>query len=365
MASECVYVSTGSGLQLLNPLDGTIHHTASPCSGTAIACIGEDFVLSPQRKDASLFAWRRGHKSVHSKCRLAEPLGSLLVSSDGSFCFGGGQSGTLYVWEVWSGNLIRSWHGHHKSVRCLGLTEDGSFLLTGGDDAVVSVWSALDLLDSSDLGAGVGGGQLSVRERFSWADHSDAVTAVHVGKGPGGLGRVATASLDHTVLIYDNVSSRQLLLTVACPAWVSSVALSGDEAWVYAGCGDGAIIALSLLESAGAIEALSERVVLEGHSNAVTGLVLHGQGTVLVSASEDGTVRAWDAQATRQCVQVTHLKVAALAMVDAGLVDPAALTGQDANTGAPFAPLRKHVSGLASSDSSLLPMKRSLCHVEA
>ena len=135
-----------------------------------------DWVLSSQRKEAAIYIFRRGQKSPHIKCRLAEPIGPVLISPDGSYCFAGGTSGTLYAWEVWSGQLIRTWHGHHKTVRCLGLTDDASFLVSGGDDAVLSVWNVGDILDSDD-------GRMVVRERHSWADHSQAVTALHVGRG--------------------------------------------------------------------------------------------------------------------------------------------------------------------------------------
>ena len=43
-----------------------------------------------------------------------EPIVALAASLDGTHCAGGGQSGTVYLWEVPSGRLLRSWPAHYK-----------------------------------------------------------------------------------------------------------------------------------------------------------------------------------------------------------------------------------------------------------
>ena len=43
-----------------------------------------------------------------------EPILALACTLDGTFCAGGGPSGTLYLWEAPSGRLLRSWPGHYK-----------------------------------------------------------------------------------------------------------------------------------------------------------------------------------------------------------------------------------------------------------
>jgi pre-rRNA-processing protein IPI3 len=48
------------------------------------------------------------------QCHAPEKIGPLAVSDDGSLCCGGGVSGRLYLWEVGSGALVRSWDAHYK-----------------------------------------------------------------------------------------------------------------------------------------------------------------------------------------------------------------------------------------------------------
>ena len=167
MTQECVYVGSGTSLHLISPLDGAVFSVASPCPSRGLACIAEDWVLASQRKEAAIYVFRRGQKSPHLKCRLAEPIGPIIVSPDCTYCFAGGSSGKLYAWELSSGELVRTWHGHHKPVRSLGMTDDSSFLVSGGDDAVLSVWSVLDVVDADESPSSA-----VVRDFHSWPDHS-------------------------------------------------------------------------------------------------------------------------------------------------------------------------------------------------
>jgi pre-rRNA-processing protein IPI3 len=385
-----VYAGAGSSLHLVNALDGTIESSASPCHGRGLACVSGDWVLAAQRKEAAIFVFRRGQKSPHVKCRLSEPVGPICASPDGSYCFAGGLSGTMYAWELWSGQLVRTWFGHNKPVRCLGITDDCSFLVSGGDDSVVSVWSVDDLVDVSSSsgggGAGRGGGAAGdvVRERHSWSDHSQAVTALHVGHG-GARARVFTASLDRTARVFE-VFSKQLLYTVACGTFLTTIAASPDEAWLFAGGGDGAIVCVDLRamavaaaqgssssgggassHGAGLVLAVSHdasHARLEGHTAPVSGLLCVGMGTLLVSASDDGTVRAWDV-ASRQCLQTTDLKAPVACLLAAGPLDLAEprVSGASDQDLAPLAPLRKYAQSGAPAATNL-PVRLVACHHE-
>jgi pre-rRNA-processing protein IPI3 len=244
------------------------------------------------------------------------------------------------------------------------MTDDSSYLVSGGDDAVVSVWSVLDVVDADDNAAAS-----VVRDFHSWSDHSQAVTALHVGRG-GVRGRVFSASLDRTARVFE-IFSRQLVYTVSCDVFITAVVTTPDESWLLVGAGDGTIIAADLRAAAcGSSGGLAGGVVmegaqsqerLEGHTHPVCSLLCVDQGTLLVSASEDGTVKTWDF-ASRQCIQTTDLKAPITCMVAAGTIDPSEfLRAQPADTDlALFAPLRKFGStGKPDAAHCFLPLKRS------
>lgn len=51
---------------------------------------------------------------VLQRSYAVEPIVALAASLDGVHCAGGGPSGTVYLWEVPSGRLLRSWPAHFK-----------------------------------------------------------------------------------------------------------------------------------------------------------------------------------------------------------------------------------------------------------
>lgn len=61
----------------------------------------------------------------------------------------GGNSGTLYVWELSTGRLLRSWPAHYKAVSCLAFLEAGGILVSGGEDTLANVWVLADVLDAA------------------------------------------------------------------------------------------------------------------------------------------------------------------------------------------------------------------------
>ena len=58
--------------------------------------------------------WSAVQDAVLQRCFAVEPVTAVACSPDGVYCAGGGQSGNIYVWEVPSGRLLRSWPAHYK-----------------------------------------------------------------------------------------------------------------------------------------------------------------------------------------------------------------------------------------------------------
>ena len=61
-----------------------------------------------------------------------ERMSALAATPDGAYLAAGGASGTVYLWEVASGRLLRSWPAHYKvSRRCL---QEGMFAIPPHSD---------------------------------------------------------------------------------------------------------------------------------------------------------------------------------------------------------------------------------------
>ncbi len=162
-----------------------------------------------------------------------------------------------------------------------------------------------------------------------------------------------STSLDCTAKIFE-IFSKQLLFTVACSSSLTSVIASRDESRLYLGCGDGAIVFVDLE----AEEPVQMRV--EGHTLPLTGLALISLDGVLVSASEDGTVRSWDVS-SKQCIQSTQLKEPVFCLV---LVSEAAEEVKEQDL-VPLQALRKHGTATGRGSLDLAPLRRTASHVPA
>ena len=56
---------------------------------------------------------------VLQRSYAAEPILALACTQDGTYCAGGGPSGSVHIWEAPSGRLLRSWPAHYKvAARC-------------------------------------------------------------------------------------------------------------------------------------------------------------------------------------------------------------------------------------------------------
>lgn len=78
---------------------------------------------------------------------VVEAVGAVTASPCGGFLVAGGASGTIYIWDVASGRLLRSWAAHYKAVTALMFVGGSGLLVSGGEDTLVNVWQLADLLD--------------------------------------------------------------------------------------------------------------------------------------------------------------------------------------------------------------------------
>jgi pre-rRNA-processing protein IPI3 len=144
----------------------------------------------------------------------------LAASRDGSFLFGGGKSGKIYVWALGSGVLLNVFDGHFREVACLAVTTDGACLVSGGDDGVVHAWMVSALVDSSANSKPVA--------LHSWTGHGLKISCLFCAVGPLGETVVLSASLDCTVKMW-RMGDGALVSDVAFPGAVTSLAMDAFE----------------------------------------------------------------------------------------------------------------------------------------
>lgn len=259
-----------------------------------LTTVGQHFVVASQiqktSSGGSLIYWSWNKPQPEIKSFPVEPIGPVACNSDGTFIVGGGSSGRIYLWEVASGRLLRVWSAHYKAVTRLVFFDDESLLISGAEDGFIKAWPLLIALDEeADVQA-----ESQFQPLHSFSAHTLPVTDIVSGYG-GCSAIIVSSSLDFTCKIW-SLALRVLLRTIKFPAAVNAAVVDPGEYALYAGCTDGRIYiaALNVGTTSDSIHGDGITGTLVDHSRAVTSLAFSMDGVLLVSGSEDCTVRVWD-----------------------------------------------------------------------
>jgi len=210
-------------------------------------------------------------------------LSSVALSADGVLALSGSDDWTLRLWDLRSGECLRTFVGHKYTVNSVALSGDGRWALSGSEDNTLRLW---DLSSGECLRTFVG--------------HTDSVNSVTLSAdGHWAL----SGSGDNTLRLWD-VSCGKCLRVFGgqiegrLHSGVHSVALSADGCWALSGSG------YFLLHRPGInsdntlrLWELSSGKCLRtfvGHTDSVTSVALSVDGRWALSGSEDNTLRLWD-----------------------------------------------------------------------
>jgi WD40 repeat protein len=191
-------------------------------------------------------------------------------SRDGRTLATGNFNGTVNLWDVESGRLLRTLDGHTDLVYMGVFSPDKRILASCSRDTKIKLWNA-----------GTG------RELRTLIGHTRPVKAVAFS--PNGK-LLASVGNDGTLRLWDVATGLQKGSFVHPDpdnVGVYSVVFISNGKTVVAGNGDGTI-------SYWDVGSGREKRVLKGHSGGIFSLALSSDGRSLVSGSHDHTVKLWD-----------------------------------------------------------------------
>ncbi len=201
----------------------------------------------------------------------SEAVGQLAVSPDGRWALAadGGLAGggTVRLWHVPSGRIVRRFEGHGGLVQAVVFSPDGQQALSGGMDGTVRLWDVSTGAELRCLRGHVGGAHC-------------------VAFSPDGK-RALSGGADRTMRRWSLDEGRQLELYEAHGSPVRAVAISPDGALAASGEKDGPIV-LWALDSGAEVRRFL------GHTRAVERLAFSPDGRRLLSAGEDRALHLWE-----------------------------------------------------------------------
>jgi WD40 repeat protein len=230
-----------------------------------------------------------------------EWVNSVAFSPDGRLLASGSADQTIKLWDVATGQEVRTLRGHTWTVASVAFSPDGRLLASGSDDGTVKLW---DVASGKQVRTGLGGiatfspnGHLLAS--IAWdgivrvRDIESGQVVRNMGHGasgeslafsPDGRLLASGSSWNDTVKLWD-VANGQELRTLSG----HSVVFSPDGRLLAFVTNDGTV---SLWD----VEAAQEVRTLRGHTNAVRSVTFSLDGRLLASASGDHTVKLWDVE---------------------------------------------------------------------
>ncbi len=194
---------------------------------------------------------------------------AVAITPDGRQAVSASTDGVLRLWDLQSGECLRTFEGHESAVIDVAVSPDGRHIISTSEDKTLRLW---------DLQSG--------KSLRIFDGHESAVHGIAIS--PDGR-HIISASDDKTLRLWDLQSGECLRTFDGHTAGVSGVAISPDGRYIISASGDKTVRLWDLQGGEG-------RSTSEGHTDWILDVAISPDGRHVISASYDKTLRLWDLQ---------------------------------------------------------------------
>jgi WD40 repeat protein len=197
-------------------------------------------------------------------------VASVAIDKNSNIIVSGSYDGTIKIWHLATGKLIRSIDAHTDRINCIAIEPDGKTIVSASSDKTVKLWQ----LNSGKLINTFGG----------WfSGHSNQVLCLTFSKDGQ---KLLTGSADRTVKLWQVNTGKELDTLTGYSGQVLSLALSPDGN-IFVSGGLEPYIRIRRITNGKLIRSLKI-------NSGIFSLVFSPDGRLLATGGYDRTVRLWD-----------------------------------------------------------------------
>jgi len=190
----------------------------------------------------------------------------VVISPDGKTFASNSSGNSTKLWNLHTGELIRTFSGHSAAVCCFAINPNGTILASGSYDKHIKLWN------------------LETGQEFrTLKGHSGIIRSLAFS--PDGETLVSGSS-DHTIKLWNLRNGKEIRTLTGHSSWVYSVVISQDGQTIASGGYDKTIKLWNRKNG--------EKIrTLTGHSSSAYSVALSPDGQIIASGSYDNTIKLW------------------------------------------------------------------------
>ena len=191
------------------------------------------------------------------------------ISKDTKYILSGADDNDIRVWEVSTGECLKTMRGHKDSVTSVSMSDNGQVGVSGGLDNAIKIW---DIRNK--------------RMQINLPTHNEPIVAVSMS--PDGK-YVASVGSDKTLRLWDADAGRLLKTYEGHTETINCVSFSRDSQYIVTGDIENKIMLWKTTDSSS--EPMAK---LSEHIGEITSVKFSADGKFIISGSQDKTIKLWD-----------------------------------------------------------------------